>query len=232
MDLKSIKIPEIPKELKKQDFSQRITVGTSVILELYRVITCSLLIIFIPQKCDDHICSVTENLIWDNTFYNTALVFNFITLFAFCPLYFLEIKRENRLIKYLDVNPNLPSDDKGVENTLTVMQIDKKQKIIQIDKYYQKYAYIMICIYIINAGLSGAVVGEYYIGNQTASTYVTYILLILTKLNNVYTIANTQEHVFYSAYLKTNVQYNDIDENSKLIIDNIDEEAKIDTIKN
>ena len=48
-----------------QDTLQRINVGIQVLLELYRVITSSLLILFVPQICDDHICTTTENLVWD-----------------------------------------------------------------------------------------------------------------------------------------------------------------------
>jgi hypothetical protein len=213
-----IKISDFQKKIKNQDFSQRVNVFISIILELYRVITCSLLIIFVPQKCDDHICSVNENLEWDpQTFYNATIVFNFITLFTFCPLYYLELMRENRLIKYLDINPAMPCDNKEVEIKMEKLPLDKKNKIKQIDKYYQKYAYIVIGVYTINVIFSGIIISEYYIGNQTASTFITYILLILTKLENVYMVANTEENIFYSAYMKKNIQYNDLDESYKLI---------------
>ena len=75
----------------------------------------------------------------------------------------------------------------------------------------------MIYTYIINIFLSGIVISEYNISNQTISTFITYILFILIKLNNVYAIANTDEYTFYSAYLMTNMQFNDIDKKYKLI---------------
>jgi hypothetical protein len=46
---------------------------------------------------------------------------------------------------------------------------------------------------------------------QTTSTYITNILFIITKLVDIYSIANTEKNVFYSAYLKDRIQYNDVD---------------------
>jgi hypothetical protein len=214
---------QVKKVVDNQDASQRNSVIISVLIELYRVISCSLLILFIPQKCDDHMCSVSENLTWESDLYNVAIVFNFITLFAFCPFYFLEIRRENRFIKYLDVNPKLPSDNASVEKSLQILTGDKKDKLVEIDKDYQRGAYCMIFIYAINAILSGIVVNEYYIGTQTTTSLITYILFILTKLANVYEIAHTDEYVFYSAYLKTNLQYNDTDDTYKDLSNRVEE---------
>jgi hypothetical protein len=112
-------------------------------------------------------CSVSENLTWESDLYNVAIVFNFITLFAFCPFYFLEIKRENRFIKYLDVNPKLPSDNASVEKSLQILTGDKKDKLVEIDRDYQRGAYCMIFIYAINAILSGIVLGLKIFGITT-----------------------------------------------------------------
>lgn len=224
---KPITTLQIKKIVDNQDSSQRNSMIVTVLIELYRVISCSLLILFIPQKCDDHMCSVSENLTWESDLYNVAIVFNFITLFSFCPFYFLEIRRENRFIKYLDVNPKLPSDNASVEKSLQILTGDKKQKLVEIDKDYQIGAYCMIVIYAINAILSGIVVNQYYIGSQTTTSLITYILFILTKLANVYEIAHTDEYVFYSAYLKTNLQYNDTDDTYKSIENRVEEVQEV-----
>ena len=96
------------------------------------------------------------------------------------------------------------------------MPKDKKEKIIQTHVYYKKYANILIYVYTVNAILSGLIIRKYRIPNQTISTFITYILFILIKLNNVYSIANTEDYTFYSAYLMTNMQFNDIDNKYKL----------------
>ena len=216
------KLDDVKTIVTDQDFNQRYNVFSTVLLELYRVITCSLLILFIPQKCDNQVCTISQNMSLGDGFYNMALIFNFITLASFCPLYYIEIVRENRFIKYLDVNVLEPNDDTDVAITLAILPQDKKQKIVEIDKQYQRMAYAVIFIYFLNALFSGIVVFEYYLSSQTASVYITYVLFIMSKLVNVYTIANTQEHTFYSAYLKSSVQYNDVDKDLKKAIKNGD----------
>ena len=58
-------------------------------------------------------------------------------------------------------------------------------------------------------------INKYSITNQSISTFITYILFIVIKLNNVYSIANTEDFTFYSAYLMTNMQFNDVDKQFK-----------------
>ena len=83
----SLKI--IHKLANDQDTTQRINVAIQVLLELYRVITSSLLILFVPQICDDHICTTTENLVWETSTYNTALCFNFISMALLLNMYYM-----------------------------------------------------------------------------------------------------------------------------------------------
>jgi hypothetical protein len=66
-------------------------------------------------------------------------------------------------------------------------------------------------MFIINTILSGFVVYEYYLDSQTTSTYITNILFMVTKLADVHSNVNTEKNVFYSAYLKGKIQYNDVD---------------------
>ena len=49
----------INEKLNDQDFNQKIAVSISVILELYRVLVSSFLVLFVPQKCEDHVCSLS-----------------------------------------------------------------------------------------------------------------------------------------------------------------------------
>ena len=42
------------------------------------------------------------------------------------------------------------------------------------------------------------------------------------KIYDVYVNVNTEENVFYSAYLKTKVQYNDVDPNKRIEIHNVE----------
>ena len=66
--------------------------------------------------------------------------------------------------------------------------------------------------------MSGFVVFDYYLDNQTTSTYITNILFMVTKLGDIYATANTEKNVFYSAYLKGKIQYNDVDPDKKVVL--------------
>ena len=62
------------EKINNQDFTQRYHMSINIILELYRVITSSLLILFVPQLCDNHTCSIEERLLWSEMeeLYNIA----------------------------------------------------------------------------------------------------------------------------------------------------------------
>ena len=204
-----------------QDILQRLNVSVQVLLEMYRVITSSLLILFVPQLCDDHICTTTENLVWETSTYNAGLCFNFISMAFLVNMYYLELVRENRLIKYLGVNPNLANDNEEVGIRLELLSHTKKNKIFTINKYYRLSSYAALIIYALNMMVSAAAINKYYAGSQTTSTFITYVLFIATKFGSVHSLVSTDKNIFYSAYIKANVQFNDVDEDNKQKIINI-----------
>jgi len=208
----------IKNKINDQDFQQKIAFIPLVAIELYRVLVSSLLVLFVPQKCNDHVCSLSENMIWENHLYNAGLIVNFITLFSFLTLYYCEVKRENRLITYLDVNKNVPCDNDSVGKVLEMLPLEKRNNILLLDKWYQRTSYASIFLFMFNTILSGFVVFDYYLDNQTTSTYITNILFMVTKLGDIYATANTEKNVFYSAYLKGKIQYNDVDPDKKAVL--------------
>jgi hypothetical protein len=201
----------IQDKLNDQDFMQKVGMAPVVALEMYRVIISSFLVLFVPQKCDDHVCTLSENMVLEHDLYNAGLVFNFLTMAAFLAMYTLEVKRENRLITYLEVNKGQASDNASVGLALEKLPLDKRDSIWELDKYYIYSGWTAIIMFIINTILSGFVVYEYYLDSQTTSTYITNILFMVTKLLDVHSNVNTEKNVFYSAYLKGKVQYNDVD---------------------
>jgi hypothetical protein len=224
----------INDKLGDQDFNQKVAVSISVILELYRVLVSSFLVLFVPQKCGDHVCSLSENMVLENHLYSAGLVFNFITMASFLAMYTFEIKRENRLITYLEVNKSVPSDNNSVGTALEKLPQEKRDSIWQLDKYYMYSGRASILMFIVNTILSGFVVYEYYLDSQTTSTYITNILFMVTKLADVYANVNTEKNVFYSAYMKGKIQYNDVDPNKLLFGINppvLEDEGKKDEVK-
>jgi hypothetical protein len=220
--LSPTEIIERKKEKEKvkitdQDKSQKLAVLATLVLELYRMLTSSLLLLFVPQSCKGQLCSISDNLNWNPNHYqyNFCICVNFITLFTYTCLYYTELKRENRLIKYLDVNPEMPSSNEAVENTLQNIALEKKLKILAIDKHYQRISYISIGMYVFNSIVSGVIIRRFYFGTQTTTSFITSLLFMFTKLLNVYQVSNTEEHIFYSGYMKTFVQFNDLDKTHK-----------------
>jgi cytochrome b subunit of formate dehydrogenase len=195
-----------------QDNNQKINVAISVALELYRVLVSSLLILFVPQDCGGgNLCTMTENMNSDSNLYTTGLFFNFATLFVFIAMYYFEVKRENKLITYLDVNKTIATDNESVGKELEHLPVEKRSNILLFDKYYQKMAYGAMGIFVINSVISGVVVYNYSLGNQTTTTIITNILFMVSKLGDVYVTVNTEQNIFYSAYLKGKIQYNGVD---------------------
>ena len=131
-------------------------------------------------------------------------------------MYYMELVRENRLIKYLAVNPELANDSEEVSKQLELLSINKQNKIFSINRYYRLSSYAALSIYVLNVLLSIAAISRYYAGSQTVSTFVTYILFMMTKFGSVYSLVSTDKNIFYSAYLKSNVQFNDIDHDCKI----------------
>lgn len=204
------------KILRSQDFSQTISIIPTVAFELYRVLISTCLILFVPQKCDDHVCQFRENLVFETSKYAAGVVLNFITVAGFLALYFVEVKRETTLINYLEVSTNVASDNISVGKTLELLPKDNRASILYLDKCYQRGGFLMLFVFVVNAILSGFVVADYYLDKQTWSTFVTNILFIITKLIDIYTAANTDQNIFYSAYLKGRIQYNDVDPDKRM----------------
>jgi hypothetical protein len=177
-----------------QDFNQKAGVTITVLLELYRVLIASFLILFVPQTCGDHICSISENA-------QTGAD----------PMYFAEIKREGKLIAYLDVNPKCKTDNDSVGEVLSRLPEQRKVTILFYDGLYQKTAYFALTCFVTNTVLSGFVVYKYYLDDKTTSTFITSVLFMITKMADVYSTVKTEKNILYSAYLKGKVQYNDLD---------------------
>jgi len=204
--------------VKNQDFQQKTNMVISVSLELYRVMVSSLLLLFIPQACGTNTCTLEENL--GRTDYKTGFALNYLTVAAFILLYATEIRREEKLIKLLEVNPTISTDNASIGQRIENFEEYKKHQLYQVDEHYQYASYIVISIFIINTIYSWRLIYMNSIGNQTLLNFVTNILFMISKLSNVLVIINTDKHVFFSAYLNTKVQFNDIDPREVIKIKN------------
>ena len=209
-----------PQPLISQDTSQKLGVATIVAVEIYRALVASFLILFVPQDCGGHVCSFSENAeTGSDPLYNAGFVFNCITMAAFIALYYSEVRRESKLISYLDVNPEKASDNDSVGLVLDKMPKYCSEAILYYDGLYIKTGYTVIVCFAVNTVLSGLVVYKYYLDDKTTTTYITSVLFVIQKLIQVYATLKTEKNVFYSAYLTGKIQYNDIDKDKVFVED-------------
>jgi hypothetical protein len=210
--LSATSLEKDPQPLISQDTSQKLGVATIVAVEIYRALVASFLILFVPQDCGGHVCSFSENAeTGPDPLYNAGFVFNCITMAAFIALYYTEVRRESKLISYLDVNPEKASDNDSVGLVLDKMPKYCSEAILYYDGLYIKTGYTVIVCFAVNTVLSGLVVYKYYLDDKTTTTYITSVLFVIQKLIQVYATLKTEKNVFYSAYLTGKIQYNDID---------------------
>jgi len=222
-------LDKIKEKQNDQDFQQKLGVGTTLILEIYRVLMGALLIAFVPQNCNGQICSMSENVTRDDVLAKTAVGTNFTTLGAFLVLYFIEVNRENKMINYLEVNRFTPVDNESVGECLEKLPDTKRDKLLQYDSYYQTCGYVSTIAFILNAVFSIITIYNYYLDSKTLTVLLTNLLFMGSKVSDVFSTVNTKKNVFYSAYLKNKVQYNDVDPDKVHLLDT-DGEPKVEEL--
>jgi hypothetical protein len=202
---------EVFQKLNDQDFQQKVGMYSAFIMEFYRVLMGSFLLVFVPQKCGHDMCGMLENVVVGKPDVDAAFSINVITFFLFLCMYYAELTRENAMINYLHVNPELPRDNEAVGEMLVKLDVNKKNFILNWDKRYQTIGRIAIVGFIVNLGLSGYVVFSHYLDNKTITVFLTNGLFMALKLYDTKTITETEENIFLSAYLTRKIQYNDVD---------------------
>lgn len=202
-DLKDIK-----ETVSGQDFQQKTSSYITFTLEMYRVLMGTLLLLFVPQKCGDDLCSMTQIFEKNDSKYIGNISVNIMTFLAFFLMYVVELRRENKMISYLEVNKEFPCDNDAVGEALMLLPEDKRKVVLNLDGSYQKSCYIAALFYIGNSVYSGLTIYENFYDSKTTTVFITNLLFLLGKIIDVYGLANTETNIFYSAYLKDKVQYN------------------------
>lgn len=211
--------------MNDQDFKQKMGMYIAFIMEFYRVIMGSFLLLFVPQKCGDDICTLTANINTNNSLKDATFSFNIITFVVFLHMYYSEITRENTMINYLHVNPEKSRDNESVGEAIDILPDEKVKKIHRLDKYYQTSGRLAMVIFMINSMISGVVVLTQYLDDKTITVLLTNVLFMGLKLYDTKIITDTDEHIFLSAYLTRKIQYNDADPDKAKECEEITEEA-------
>jgi hypothetical protein len=217
----------VSAKLNDQDFTQKMNVYVSFIFELYRVVMGSFLILFVPQKCGEELCTMFEPVNAGNQLTDAAFGVNIATFCMFLCMYYAEITRENKMITYLHVNIEEPCDDEAVGEALLKLPAEKKQDILVWDKRYLRTGQVALFGFVANVALSTVVIYDNFLDSKTTSALITNILFMALKINETYSITNTSENIFYSAYLNERVQFNDADPDKIVEIEDSNESTKL-----
>jgi len=192
------------------DTKERMKTIFIFLLQSYKVLMGSMLVLFVPQSCGDSVCSITDNLYRDDQLHRTSLGVNFLSTLCFITCYTIELNRENWCIEHLDI-----SDDYGDNNLPLVLKerpaLEKALHKIN-DRYYYS-SQITAGVYSVNLILSTTSIYFNHAGTTTITAYMSFVILILMKLYNALFVSNDSKknNMALSAYMSELQSYNVID---------------------
>ena len=211
------------------DMKERLKIGALWLFQSYKVIMGSMLILFVPQKCEElilsdesgsnnldeyktSICTISQNLNKkDDIFHDITLGFNFLCVGLFLITYIIELRREHWCVKNLDINHDYP--DNHLDNIIHTKPELKKELHKRNNRYF-KITTITSSIYMINLLLSSIIIYNNYVGIQAVTSYTSYVALILLKIYNSLFISYTslKNVKALSAYITEFSSFNVFDE--------------------
>tara|TARA_B110000971_G_scaffold211058_1_gene238951 strand:+ start:306 stop:1019 length:714 start_codon:yes stop_codon:yes gene_type:complete len=204
------------KHLYNQDTKQHVKSTLIFFVEIYRVIMGSFLVLFIPQDCDGQLCSFSENISPKEDIKTLCIYVNLMTFLSLFITYIIEYYREISLIKYLEVNRFKTNDNDSIGETLLFLPERKKIKLWNIDKKYKNSAYVSLGFFLVNSVLSCITIFTHFLDSKTITVLLTNFLFIVFKIYDIYVTVNTKKNIFFSAYLKKKIQFNDVDEDYRI----------------
>ena len=167
------------------DFVQRIKVCGLFFLQSYKIITGTMLSLFIPQNCDGQICSFQQNLENKERYHQISLGWNTMTMISFVALYIYELKRENWSIKYLDIDNDKP--DNALKKVIVKHEkLDKHMDSLNL--IYYNIVKVALFMNFINIGIVVKILNNNYHSQSTISCFISFTLLILMKLYNSFNV--------------------------------------------
>ena len=196
------------------DNQQRITTAMVMLLEFYKVMMATLLVVFVPQDCNGKVCSLSENFTNSEDIHLVALISNFITFTFVLNFYKNEIIREEWCIKYLDIDPE--KSNNHLDQEIEDYHIYKDQmKILNQD--YLNSLYLSAGLLLSNFGISGIAIGYNFLGTNTLTSIISFLLLLSEKLYSSYIVGikSVHDERAFSAYMKISRTYNTIDQDFK-----------------
>ena len=192
------------------DTKQRIKVCGIFFLQVYKVMTGTMLSIFLPQNCGNEMCSLTDNYRNSEVYHRIVFSWNCLSAFMFFCSYIIELYREEWCVKYLDIDNNYP--DNSLKNIIIKDKyLDKK--IDGLNIYYYRILIINAFVYFVNMLLTIKMMNDNYYNNSTVSCFISFSLLVMMKLYNSLNVGfqSVKNDKMTSAYMSEFVSYNVID---------------------
>ena len=200
------------------------------ILEFYKVIMGTLLLLFIPQDCGNHSCSIIENMYSEGLFRNITKFYNIFTLVIVSSFYLVELRRENWCIEYLDIDNTKPLNN--LDSEIEKYPIIKNNMNMRNSIYFKLTLASLISV-IVNFVLSCIYIIPNNYGTNTFTSLISFGILVLVKLFSSYNIAqkSIKQELAYSAYMKMPITYNKIDTNYQIEdVSDSDEKTECDNL--
>ena len=213
-----------------EDMKQRFKVAGTFFLQIYKVTTGTMLSLFIPQKCDDHICSLTENYENRDVYHSLTFYWNAITMLLFFSYYMIELKREEWAIKYLDIDNDKP-DNSLKEIIKTEPKLDKKMD--QLNLLYLRTLCATCFFYGINLAITAKMIKDTYYSSSTLSCFISFSLLVLMKLYNSLIVAleSVKNDKMMSAYMCEFVSFNVLDkdyiDSKQVLLEEVEKQVEV-----
>jgi hypothetical protein len=208
---------------------ERCVLYTNIAFELYRATVGTFLIVFIQQRCGDHQCSPFENVAKRDPFFVFTMTWSCLTYMLFAFLYYNEITREYKLVRYFAQNKE---DRRGIyginhsseyhagvfglsyhtnvngkpNNPIANCSLAKeiKQDIYRTNLWYYCTALYTCLFFMFNVLFSAVAVGLNTAGENTAIGFITNVVIIIPKFygifDNFFTCTKYYGHGVLSIY--------------------------------
>ena len=204
-----------------QDIVQRIKVVGIFVLQFYKVLTGTLLTLFVPQACypeltdgseerNLQICTLTQNYENNEIYHRTTLYWNGFSFLLFVMCYMFELRREHWAIKFLDINNDIP-DNALKEKIIEEPKLDKQMD--RLNRFYYHALLLTSGVYFINIMLMIRILITDYHSMSTISCFVSFVLLVMMKLYNSLSVGyqSVKNDKMMSAFMSEFVSYNVLD---------------------
>jgi hypothetical protein len=193
-----------------EDTKQRMKVSGIFVLQVYKIMTGTMLSIFLPQNCGDEMCSLGDNYHNSEVYHRIVFSWNCFTAFLFICSYLIELYREEWCVKYLDIDNNYP--DNSLKHIIVKEKVLDK-KMDQLNIYYFRTLSVNTFVYCVNMLLTIKMMNDNYYNNSTISCFISFSLLVIMKLYNSLTVGyqSVKNDKMTSAYMSEFVSYNVLD---------------------